>query len=100
MLGQNTDLTHGITLTKDGLPINVEEVEMVEISFDDLIKKYPSSDVSYENGRFLVHLTQEETQQFDDAVSVQVRVKFNNGDVPLSKIKTMPVRQSLSKEVL
>lgn len=101
MLGQNTELNHEITIKVGGEPLNVNLVELVEFSFDDLIKYYPS-DVTYNRvtNSFFVRLTQEETQNFDSAVTVQVRVKFLNGDIPLSNKKTINVNSSLSKAVL
>lgn len=102
MLGQNTELNHEITIKVGGEPLNVNLVELVEFSFDDLIKYYPSSDVTYNRvtNSFFVRLTQEETQNFDSAVTVQIRVKFANGDIPLSNKKIIPVNSSLSKAVL
>jgi flagellar basal body L-ring protein FlgH len=75
-------------------------VDLVEFSFNDLIKLYPSESVQYDNETFYVHLTQEETQRFEGAVAVQLRVKFSNGNIPLSCKKTMRVNESLSKEVI
>lgn len=103
MLGQNTELNHEITIKVGGEPLNVNLVELVEFSFDDLIKYYPTSpDVTYNRSTnsFFVKLTQEETQNFDSAVTVQIRVKFANGDIPLSNKKIIPVNSSLSKAVL
>ena len=100
MLGQNTDLVHEATLTVDGKEIDISTVEVVEFSFGDLKKLYPSDSVSYENGVFLIHLTQEETQEFGSSITVQVRVKFNDGNIPLTRKKVLPVVESLSKEIL
>ena len=100
MIGQNTNLTHEITLRVDGKPINISDVELVEFSFGELIKIYPSEEVVYDNERFYVRLTQEETKEFEDSLPVQVRVKFSNGDVPLSRKKVVPINESLSKAVL
>lgn len=101
MLGQNTDLIHRIAITVDGNPLNIAEVEVVEFSFGDLTKLYPDNkDIVYEDRVFKVRLTQEETQNFDRSVPVQVRVKFNNGNIPLSKKKVLPVNEALSKAVL
>lgn len=101
MLGQNTNLEHEITIKVDGQPIDIEQVELVEFSFDGLAKYYPTDEnVRYGNGSFFVRLTQEETQNFESSVTVQVRVKFTNNDIPLSNKKIMPVNSSLSKAVL
>ena len=100
MIGQNTNLTHEITLRVDGQPINISDVELVEFSFGELVKIYPSEEITYDNDKFYVRLTQEETQNFEDSLPVQVRVKFNNGDIPLSKKKVVPINESLSKAVL
>lgn len=100
MLGQNTDLIHEISVRVDGNPLVIDEVEVVEFMFGDLQKLYPSNSVVFEDRVFKVHLTQEETQEFGRFVSVQVRVKFNNGRVPLSSKKVLPVTEALSREVL
>lgn len=101
MLGQNTDLEHEITIKADGQLIDIEQVDLVEFSFGSLVKYYPTDEnVRYDNGSFFVRLTQEETQNFENSVTVQVRVKFSNSDIPLSNKKVMPVNSSLSKAVL
>lgn len=101
MLGQNTDLEHEITIKADGQLIDIEQVDLVEFSFGSLVKYYPTDEnVRYDNGSFFVRLTQEETQNFENSVTVQVRVKFSNRDIPLSNKKVMPVNSSLSKAVL
>lgn len=101
MLGQNTDLEHEITIKADGQLIDIEQVDLVEFSFGRLVKYYPTDEnVRYDNGSFFVRLTQEETQNFENSVTVQVRVKFSNSDIPLSNKKVMPVNSSLSKAVL
>lgn len=100
MFGQNTDLTHEIKVKVDGQPLNINGVELVEFSFNDLIKIYPSTSVQYENDSFYIRLTQEETQRFEGAVAVQVRVKFVDGSIPLSCKKTVLVNESLSKGVI
>ena len=77
------------------------KVDLVEFSFGHLIKYYPTDEnVRYDNGSFFVRLTQEETQNFENSVTVQVRVKFSNSDIPLSNKKIMPVNSSLSKAVM
>ena len=101
MLGQNTDLEHEITIKADGQLIDIEQVDLVEFSFGSLVKYYPTDEnVRYDNGSFFVRLTQVETQNFENSVTVQVRVKFSNSDIPLSNKKVMPVNSSLSKAVL
>ena len=100
MLGQNTDLIHEISVSVDGKPIDIGQVDLVEFSFDDMIKMYPSEVINFENGSFFVHLTQEETQLFRDTITVQIRVKFMNGNVVLSNRRTVPVTKSLSKEII
>ena len=101
MLGQNTDLEHEITIKADGQLIDIEQVDLVEFSFGSLVKYYPTDEnVRYDNGSFFVRLTQEETQNFENSVTVQVRVKFSNSDIPISNKKVMPVNSSLSKAVL
>ena len=100
MIGQNTDLVHEIAVKVDGEPLDVSKVDLVEFSFDEMKKMYPSADVNFEGGSFFVHLTQEETQEFGDNVTVQIRVKFMNGNVVLSNRRTVPVNEALSKEII
>lgn len=100
MIGQNTDLEHKITLKASGKPIDIGVVELVEFTFGDLVKIYPSESVRYDSGSFFIRLNQEETQGFGGSLPVQVRVKFSNGDIPLSKKKVYSVNEALSKAVL
>jgi len=101
MLGQNTNLEHEITVKVGGEPLDMGQVDLVEFSFGNLVKYYPTDEnVRYDNGSFFVRLTQEETQNFENSVTVQVRVKFSNSDIPLSNKKVMPVNSSLSKAVM
>jgi len=92
-----------ISITSDGEPLNIENVETVEIVIGNLTKKYPSQ-INYDDTEnvFLFPVLQTETFGFKaGSTKLDVRVKFTNGNVVgLEKIQTISVPSALSGEVL
>ena len=73
----------------------------VELTIANVSKTYKSGDVKYINGKWYLPLTQEETFAFSGyAVSAQVRVKLNNGDVRGTAVPMIDLEGSISKVVL
>lgn len=84
-----------------GKPIDINTIEMVEFVIGEMVKKYP--DIVYydaDSSKFKVFLSQEETFAISKSIPVQVRVKFNSGDVVGEDLGTINIIKSLSKEVL
>ena len=92
-----------IYIKSDGSPLDVDDVSEVEFVLGKIIKTYPD-EVSYdsEEGAFLFPITQEETFAMRDIdVKFDVRVKFKNQSVVgLKPVRTIPMTEALSKEVL
>ena len=67
-----------IRLTYGGQPLKTEDVAVVEVSVDDLIKTWPTGGVDYDSatGLFAFWPTQEESFNLRGQAKVQVRVKF------------------------
>lgn len=84
-------------------PLDMAEVETVEIVVGSLTKTWPDVvDYDAETGAFLFPLAQEESLQFRAGIAVRfdVRVKFQTGDVVGIKPQRIDVIEALSKEVL
>lgn len=86
----------------DGTAINIDIVSDVEVMIGKLRKRYPG-EITYstERNRWIFPLTQDES--FALATSrqpVQVRIKFNNGDVVGVNVGEIKIGYSRSREVL
>lgn len=84
--------------------VDVAEIESVEFCIGSVRKLYPGA-VTYEasEGYFYMPLTQAETfaMEGDSAVQLDVRVKFEGGDVEgIEKPVFITVVSALSEEVL
>ena len=88
-----------ISITNDGEPLSISDIETVEVSLLYLQKQYPG-EVAYKDGKFLFSLTQQETFKLPRTSQMQVRVKFKSGDVIGSTIQQIDVLHALSKVVL
>ncbi len=93
-----------LNITVNGGQLPASEVEAVEVRLGDVRKTYPE-DISYDvdSGHFLVPLQQEDTLSLpeDDAVQLDVRVKFKGGSVAGTQKVTMIVSvNALSEEVI
>ena len=93
-----------VAITLDGVPLDIEEVDTVEVCIGTLRKVYPG-EVTYddESGKFSFPVTQEETFSMKEggAVPVDIRVKFASGEVIGARgVQYMPVFEAISGEVL
>lgn len=88
-----------ITIQSQGQSINVNSVELVEITLLNLTRSYPE-EVTYSDEKFHFPITQQETFKLPPICPMQVRVKFASGDVIGSKIQMVEVAGSISKAVL
>lgn len=88
--------------TEDDEPIETAFSD-IELSFGDTFRKTLSAgEIKYdaELGKFKVYLEQEETFKMKGSERIQIRFKFNNGEVVGVDAGTYAVRQSISKVVL
>lgn len=93
-----------IEIKLNGDKIDVSEIETVEFCIGTLRKLYPET-VVYEaaDGYFYLPLTQAETfaMEGDSAVRLDIRVKFEGGDVEgVEKPVFITVVSAVSEEVL
>lgn len=91
------------TGTRDGAPLDLGQIELIEFTVGKLRKVYPGEVTTDEDGNFLFPLTQEETFGFKNAQqSVQIRVKFAGADPVVigTSIEGVRVSDSISKVVL
>lgn len=89
-------------ITSDEEPININDVEIVEIIIGNVIRKYPDY-IFYDvrNDKFVFTLTQEMTFNLAGTQKMQVRVKFkNSGWVIGEQMEDLHVIPSKSKEIL
>lgn len=86
--------------TADGTLIDDTMVDAVEVVIGFLKKTYPE-EITFSDGKWLFPLTQEESFKLSSyQQTVQVRVKFNSGEVVGAVIGSVPITASVSKEVL
>jgi len=88
-----------IEIRNGNTALTANDVELVEITIHDLVKTYPGK-VTFEDGKFLFPLSQEETFGLPFTCLAQIRVKFPGGDVIGSEIQQIDVRNALSQAVL
>ena len=88
-----------VTVSNQGEPLAVENVEQVAITLLNLTRSYPD-EVTYSDGKFHFPVTQEETFRLPPMCPMQVRVKFTGGDVVGSRIQMVEVAGAISKAVL
>lgn len=91
------------TGAKDGSPLDLSQIELIEFMVGKLRKVYPDEVTTDEDGNFLFPLTQEETFQFKSAQqAVQIRVKFSGAEPVVigTSVEGVRVSDSISKVVL
>lgn len=89
----------GVTIKNNGQAVEIDDIEKVEVTLLYLQKYYPGQ-ITYEDGTFYFHLTQEETFRLPKVCPMQIRVKFKSGDVLGSEKKQIDVSAALSKVAL
>lgn len=86
--------------TADNTAINDIMVDSLEIVIGHLRKTYPE-DITYSDEQWMFPISQEESLRLINMPQpVQVRVKFNTGEVIGVNAGTIPITVSHSKEVL
>ena len=88
-----------IKLKMCGSHITDKDVSRIEFTFGRVVKHYPEG-VVYEDGRFIVSLTQEDTFALAGKVKYQARVLFEDSAVKSSRVCEGDVFVSISKAVL
>lgn len=95
-----------VTLNLNGEAVTAEDLPLihcVEFMLGDGIRKVWPGDGSFDNGAFLVPLTQKDTFSLEDGdrVEFDVRIHFFGGDVVgLKKKLKIKILDALSEEVL
>ena len=88
-------------LSPDQTALTPEDLKDVEITIGSLVRTYSAGGIIYENGEWLIPLTQKETFKLPvPHVNVQVRVKWADGNVEGQPLGKIFINESLSKGVL
>ena len=88
-------------LSPDNTALTPEDLADVEITIGSLTRTYSDGGVVYENGEWLVPLTQMETFKLPVArIKAQVRVKWPDGRVEGQQLGHISIDESSSKGVL
>jgi len=85
--------------------IDIEGVAKAIFQFNDIEKVYTTeigetSEVRYENGKFIVPLSQEETLSLKKSVEYEMAIKFVDGNVKRSEVKTTNSLYTIIKKVI
>jgi len=89
-----------INITTGGTIIDDTMAETVEVMIGFLKKTYPE-EITFSDGSWLFPLTQDESFKLSSfQQTVQVRVKFNSGEVIGAVVGSVQITSSNSKEVL
>lgn len=89
-----------VTLTdENGAPLTPDDVSKVEISIGNVTKQYPD-EVTYDDGAFLMPITETDSHSMSGILPTQVRVLFPSGEVSSASLGFMHVVMSVSKSVL
>jgi queuine/archaeosine tRNA-ribosyltransferase len=102
---QGNQFWYGIKLKdKNKEYLNPIYIDKIIFNFDELQKEYnsDSKDVVFDkqNNLFKIYLTQEETQQMQNKVNIDVRVKFKNDEILGTAVTEQYIFESLNKEVI
>ena len=88
-------------LSPDETALTPEDLEDVEITIGPLIRTYSDGGVIFEDGAWLVPLTQMETFKLPVArIKAQVRVKWPDGIIEGQQLGHISIDESSSKGVL
>ena len=96
---QGDEYNIDITITSEDVPLDIDDIEVVEVRLSSIRKCYPGA-ISYSDGVFHIPISQSETLRLTQNSKMQVRVKFKSGDVIGSEAMPVDVAYSLSKEIL
>ena len=99
------DLIQGSTyildldLTENGQPLNIDEIEKVQVILGTIEKSYPEN-ITYEGNKFIISLSQEDTFALQGTIKQQVRVKYKDGQVKSTLPTSAYVYDSITEKVL
>ena len=97
---QGDAYTLAVTLTdENGTALAPEDVSKVEISIGNITKQYPD-EVTYDDGAFLMPITETDSHSMRGILPSQVRVLFPSGEVSSAALGFMYVAASVSKSIL
>ena len=67
----------------DDTALDIRAVDKVQFNIDDITKTYSadSSEVTYEEGKFRIWLTEQETFEFKTRVKLEARVLYTSGTI-------------------
>lgn len=103
LLMQGNTYNLPITLKLDKEALNSENVKVVEVTFDTgghIVRKTYPDEMTFENGVFVMPLSQSDTLALQGKCRYQVRVLFHDGSVKSSEIEFGTVKNCISKVVL
>lgn len=94
-----------ITMTYNGSPLDLNEVEKIEFKIGDLVKYYNSDgsgevEYSQEEDAFIFPLSQTETLKFEGSQEYQARVKFVDSKVVGVIGGHIPIQFSETEDVI
>ena len=82
-------------------PVTPNDIQDMEITIGHLRKTYRNAQITYENGKWLFPLRQEETFGYwPKATKSQIRIMWANGIIEGKPIHGVRIFESISKEVL
>lgn len=97
---QGDAYTLAVTLTdENGTALTPEDVSKVEISIGNVTKQYPD-EVTYDDGAFLMPISETDSHSMRGILPSQVRVLFPSGEVSSATLGFMYVVASVSKTIL
>lgn len=82
-----------------GQVLTPDNVSRIEFTFGKIVKHYPE-EVVYEDDRFILPLSQEDTFKLGGLMKYQARIQFKDGSVKGTPVCKGMVYISVSKEVL
>ena len=100
---QGDALSVPISIKLNGKEVTTADIQAVKVTMGGIEKRYPG-EITYDSGRFLFPLTQEETFSVRTGlVHVQIRVKYAGGGEPKVigvDLGDLRIAGSMSREVL
>ena len=83
--------------------VDIEDISKVIFKFNNIEKEYntqSTGDVTYDDGNFIINLSQAETLTLDNTVYYEVAVKFTDNSVKRSNVKkTSTLNTIIEREI-
>jgi hypothetical protein len=100
MQGDSYNLGFSV-LNNAGQPITPDDINDMEITIGPIRKTYRGAGVSFNEGKWMISLSQQETfGVWPASVKAQIRVMWKNGVIEGKPIHGLRMTESISKEVL